>query len=344
MAGVTLIWSFLLFSGIFLVDTSAQTASTIILNEISGKQSPAQTNRKTHVPSNTTTHAPLNTTIHAPSNTTIHAPSNTTTHAPSNTTTHAPSNTTIPAPSNTTTHAPSNTTTHAPSNTTTHAPSNTTTQAPFNTTTHATTHITPTLPPKPSPPKIGNYTVKDKKGACIMAVMGLELQIDNEAKEEKDRKYFNIEPNQTNANGRCSDSKSNLLLEFPEGYINFTFVKESKTYYIEEVSVQFYVASSGRWIGTSGKLKLLPTDVGYSVKCKRTPTVKLGDKLELVLAEVKLQAFEIHNATFGKEEMCSYDRNFTAVAIAIVVIVIIVLAIVLYFIWHKRRSSGYQRI
>ncbi|XP_040285920.1 lysosome-associated membrane glycoprotein 3, partial [Bufo bufo] len=260
----------------------------------------------------------------------LHAP-NTTTHAP-NTTTHAP---------NTTTHAP-NTTTHAP-NTTTHAP-NTTTHAPNNTTTiHVTTHAIPTLPPKPSPPEIGNYTVKDGK-VCIIAHMGLELQIDNSTKKSTDRRYFNIEPKNTNANGACGDYTSKLVLQFPEGSINFTFVKESKTYYIEEVSVQFYMPSAGWWNGTSGKLKLLSTDVGYSVGCKRTPTVKLGDNLELVLAEVKLQAFEIQNGTFGKEEICSYDRNFTAVAIAVVIIVLIVIAILVYFIWHKRRSSGYQRL
>ncbi|XP_071998821.1 lysosome-associated membrane glycoprotein 3 isoform X2 [Engystomops pustulosus] len=303
MASMTCMWVFLLFSGTFLVTTSAQILS------------------------NTTTHAP-NTTTHAP-NTTTHAP-NTTTQAP-NTTTHAP---------NTTTHAP-NTTTHAP-NTTTHAP-NTTTHAP-NTTTPATTHAIPTLPPTSSPPKTGNYTVKDDKEVCIIAHMGLEIQIVKSTEKKTDKRYLNIEPKLTNASGICADPKSNLLLTFPEGFINFTFVKESKIYYIEEVSVELIVASEGQWNVSSGKLKLLSTDLGYSVKCKRTPTVKLGDHLELIMAEVKLQAFEIKNSTFGKEEMCSYDRNMTAVAIAVVVIVIIVLAIVVYFIWHKRRSTGYQRI
>ncbi|KAG9494013.1 hypothetical protein GDO78_001719 [Eleutherodactylus coqui] len=337
MAGPTLIWSLLLVSGTFLVDTSAEISSSIMLNDLSSILVSAQHNATTHAPSNAKTHAPSNATTHAPSNATTHAPSNATTHTPSNSTTHAPSNST--------THGPFNTTTHLPvTNTTTHAPFNTTTHAPHNTTSHATTHATPTLPPTSSPPEIGNYTVKDGKGPCIIAIMGLELQIDNSTKERTDRRYFNIQPKHTNANGTCGDSKSNLLLQFPEGSINFTFVKESKTYYIEEVSAQFYVASAGRWNGNSGKVKLLSSDVGYSVMCKRTPTVQLGENLELILADVKLQAFEIKNGTFSKEEMCSYDRNITAVAIAIAVIVIVVIAIILYFVWHKRRSSGYEHI
>ncbi|XP_069583343.1 lysosome-associated membrane glycoprotein 3 isoform X2 [Ranitomeya imitator] len=338
-------WHYADARGTFLVYTSAQTSSMLkVLPDSSGPVQPttkAPSNTTTHVPPNPTTHAPSNATTHAPSNTTTQAPSNTTTHAPSNTTTHAPSNTTTHAPSNTTTHAPSNTTTHAPSNTTTHAPSNTTTS---NTTSHTTTHVIPTLPPTSGPPEIGNYTVKDNKGACIIADMGLELQVDISIKGKTEKRYLNIKPKETNANGTCGASKSNLLLQFPEGFINFTFVKEEKIYYIEEVSVQLHVASEGRWNGTSGKLKLLSTDVGYSVACKRTPTVKLADNLELVLAEVKLQAFDIKDGNFGKEEMCSYDRNFTAVIIAVVVIVVIILAIVIYFIWHKRKSSGYQQI
>ncbi|XP_066457694.1 lysosome-associated membrane glycoprotein 3 isoform X2 [Eleutherodactylus coqui] len=397
MAGPTLIWSLLLVSGTFLVDTSAEISSSIMLNDLSSILVSAQHNATTHAPSNAITHAPSNATTHAPSNVTRHAPSNATTHAPSKATTHAPSNATTHAPfnatthapskatthtpsnatthapsnatthtpsnatthtpSNATTHTPSNATTHAPSNATTHAPSNSTTHGPFNTTTHlpvtnttthapfnTTTHATPTLPPTSSPPEIGNYTVKDGKGPCIIAIMGLELQIDNSTKERTDRRYFNIQPKHTNANGTCGDSKSNLLLQFPEGSINFTFIKESKTYYIEEVSAQFYVASAGRWNGNSGKVKLLSSDVGYSVMCKRTPTVQLGENLELILADVKLQAFEIKNGTFSKEEMCSYDRNITAVAIAIAVIVIVVIAIILYFVWQKRRSSGYEHI
>ncbi|XP_073434861.1 lysosome-associated membrane glycoprotein 3 [Dendrobates tinctorius] len=335
MASTTLV-CLLLFSGTFLVDTSVQTSSTMLkvwpffLVQPTAKE-----------PSNTTTSVPASTTTQEPSNTTTHAPSNTTTDAPSNTTTHALSNTTTHAPSNTTTHAPSNTTTHAPSNTTTHAPSNTTTS---NTTSHTTTHVIPTLPPTSGPPEIGNYTVKDDKGACIIADMGLELEIDISIKGKKEKRYLNIKPNETNANGTCGASKSNLLLQFPGGFINFTFVKEEKIYYIEEVSVQLYVASEGRWNGTSGKLKLLSTDVGYSVACKGTPNVKLADNLELVLTEVKLQAFDIKDGKLGKEEMCSYDRNFTAVVIAVVVIAIIILAVAVYFIWHKKKSSGYQQI
>ncbi|XP_075058298.1 lysosome-associated membrane glycoprotein 3 isoform X2 [Mixophyes fleayi] len=347
MSHLTSICSVLLISSIFLVDMYAETSPTSepigLSNFMQAITTHAPTNTTTHATSNTT-HATSNTT-HATSNTThltsntTHATSNTT-HATSNTTTHASSNTTTHAPSNTTTHAPSNTTTHAPSNTTTHAPSNTTTHAPSNTTTHTTAKPTPTLPPVPSTPERGNYTVKDDKSTCVIANMGLELVLENSTKKS----YFNVAPKQTNSSGACGDSKANLLLTFTEGSINFAFVKESKVYYIDEVSVSFYLASAGNWNGTASKLKLLSTDIGYSVKCKDTPAVKLGNNLQLVLSDVKLQAFDITNGIFGKEEMCSHDRNIIAVAISVTVIIVLIIAVVIYFIWHKRRSSGYQQI
>ncbi|XP_072264265.1 lysosome-associated membrane glycoprotein 3 isoform X2 [Pyxicephalus adspersus] len=266
------------------------------------------------------------------------APSNTT-HTPLTTTLHAPSNTTTkstPVPSTTTSHTPSNTTTKS-----TPVPSTTTSHTPSNTTTHPAPHTTPVLPTKPSPPSTGNYIVKNANETCIIANMGLELQLENSS---KGKWYFNVNPKDTYRNGTCSAFRANLFLKFPEGSINFVFVKESKMYYIDEVSVNFSWNSTERWNGTARKLKLLSTDIGYSVKCKNTPTVNLAENLQLVIADVQLQAFDLHEGVFGKETVCRYDRNVIAWAIAVVVIIVIVIAIIIYFICYKKRSSGYERI
>ncbi|KAM9316554.1 lysosome-associated membrane glycoprotein 3 [Gastrophryne carolinensis] len=268
MARLLLLWGLLLLSGVFLVDSYEGLTS----------------NTTTPAPSNNTTPAPANTTTPAPSNTTTPAPSNTTTPAPSNTTTPAPSNTTTPAPSNTTTHAPSNTTTPAPSNTTTHAPSDTT-SSPL-----------PTLPPKPSPPSTGNYSAQNGNDACILALMGLSLELDI----SKEKRYFNIDPMNTYSNGTCGETKANLVLSFHQGLINFVFAKENKMYYISEVSVIFTWEGTGHWNETVTNLNLLKTAVGYAVKCKNTPTIKLGGSVQLTMADVKLQAFEIQKKSFGK--------------------------------------------
>lgn len=243
--------------------------------------------------------------------------------------------TTAPTTSNTT-----HLTTKAPTNTTSHTTSNTTKQ-PIPTT-------TPALPTRPSPPTRGRYVVNNTNGTCIIADMGLELELDNatvmQAKESKGKQYFNVNPKMTSIQGTCGESRANLQVVFPEGFISFAFLKESKQYHIEEISVNFTWNSAEHWNGTSGTLKLLSTYNGYSVKCTRTPTVNLTGNIILSMADVKLQAFEIHDNNFGKEELCFEDRNTIAVAIGVTVIILIIIAIIIYFICHKRRSSAYQRI
>ncbi|XP_040205380.1 lysosome-associated membrane glycoprotein 3 isoform X2 [Rana temporaria] len=265
-------------------------------------------------------------------------------------TSHMSSSTTHSTP-----HVTSNTTTHSTPHTTsntTHTPSNTTSHAPTNTTTHPTTaHTTsPILPTKPSPPIRREYKVKDANNVtCIIADMGLALELDNSTTvmQDKDAKvkwYFNVNPETTTANGTCNESTATLILTFPQGSIHFVFVKDKKIYYIDDVSVNFTWNSAEHWIGTARNLKLLSTDVGYATKCKTTPTVKLASNLSLSMADVKLQAFNLTDGVFGKEEVCSYDRNMIAVAVAVTILIIIIIAIVIFFICHKRRSSGYQRI
>ncbi|KAM4694039.1 lysosome-associated membrane glycoprotein 3 isoform 2-T2 [Discoglossus pictus] len=281
----------------------------------------------------TTTQAPnttVNTTTQAP-NTTVH----TTTHAP-NTTAHV-TNTTTHAP-NTTAHV-TNTTTHAP-NTTAHV-TNTTTHGPNTTTPHMSTTVpTPTLQPKPSPPETGNYSVKSEKETCIIALMGLELELSNSTKTKQ---YFNIVPKGTKATGQCESSKANLNLTFSEGFINFLFVKDANYYHIEEITANFIQSSSVKWYGTVSKETLLTTNNGYHVKCTNTPDVHLSDNMTLVMANVDLQAFDIKDGVFGKATSCSYDRN-VCLAVGLTVVILIIIGLVAYLIYHKKKSSGYQRI
>ncbi|XP_068135411.1 lysosome-associated membrane glycoprotein 3 isoform X2 [Hyperolius riggenbachi] len=240
----------------------------------------------------------------------------------------------------TTTAPPTTNTTHTTANTI-HTTSNVTTPGTSNTTSPPPTHKTPSLPPNPSPPQSGTYKVGNEKGLCIIAEMGLELEVQNATKYKF---YFNLNPENITVNGTCGENEANLFLKFPEGFINFVFVKDSKVYFIDEVSVNFTWEGLGIYHGIAKKQNLLRTDTGYSVKCTNTPAVNLADDLQLTLAAVKLQAFDIHNGTLSKDIACSYDRNLIAVAIGVSVLAVIIVGIIVYFVCLKRKSSGYQRI
>ncbi|MEE6501320.1 hypothetical protein FKM82_004123 [Ascaphus truei] len=319
----------LLFSGILLHMGDA-TAPIIPANTTNTTTTTAST------PANTTTAHTTNTTT-----TTASTPANTTTaHTTTNTTTaHTTANTT-------TAHTTANTTTaHTTANTTTaHTTANTTTAHTTTAhTTNTTTPFIPTLPPKPSPPTTGNYSVKTGNNTCIKALMGLELELDFSA---QDQRYFNVEPNssRTAVTGTCGANKANLNLTFPEGSINFMFVKEEHSYYISEVSVRYKLSPSIIWYGNASNQKLFKTDNRYAVTCKHAPAIKLSSSMSLVMTDVKLQAFGINNNTFGKESTCSADYNVIAPAIAVTVVVVIILGLIMYAVYLKIRSSGYQRI
>ncbi|KAG8445136.1 hypothetical protein GDO86_010052 [Hymenochirus boettgeri] len=288
--------------------------------------------------------------------TAIHTRNVTTAQTTVNTTAHAANVTTAPTTINTTVHTPNVTTAYTTINTTAHTPNITTAHTTVNTTTHssnATTHTSnttattgastpaPTLPPKPSVPQTGNYTVKKGSEVCIRALMGLQLELTNSSKALG---YINVVPGQTVALGICEKSWASLDLKFTDGFIKFVFAQDNHIYYLDNVTAAYNLTSSESWNGIAKNMKLLSTDLGYCVKCKNTPNIQLGNNITLVIADLTLQAFNIKDGQFGKVTTCGYDHNNTGLIVGIIVVVLVVLGIIIYLIWHKRKSSGYQRI
>ncbi|XP_041038789.1 lysosome-associated membrane glycoprotein 3 [Carcharodon carcharias] len=323
---------------------------------------PRATNTTAHTPraTNTTAHTPraTNTTAHTPraTNTTAHTPraTNTTAHTPraTNTTAHTPraTNTTAHTPraTNTTAHTPraTNTTAHTPraTNTTAHTPRATNTTAHSTTTIHALTTTLPTLVPNFSLPETGHYIVSIKNATCIKATIGIQLIVKQKAKDL----YFNIPPAKTVTSGKCGNIASWIILKFNSGFVNFTFVKDVKQYYISEISVALDATNN---LGTSyhgivKHMKLFKTTVGYSYLCKSKQVVAFStDSLQILTVNAQLQAFDIPGGKFGKVEECFLDSRFIVpIAFGVSLFVLIMVVIIVYLACRRRRLEGYQRI
>ncbi|XP_078522172.1 lysosome-associated membrane glycoprotein 3 [Lissotriton helveticus] len=290
-------------------------------------------------PSNTTVHTTANTT-----QTTNHPTTNSTQAPTANTTAHTTANTTVPTnhttvnstvtptlPVNITTTIPANHTSTVPTNITTHTTANGT-----HTTTHVTVIPTPTYSPKPSPPVTGNYSVSVNGADCIMALMGLELEI--HAKEDS---FFNIVPNQTDYFGSCGLTSSNLNITFHGGFINFNFIKDKKNYFIDRIQAVLPNLS----VRQIANQTLMKTELGASYKCNALQRFQLDKDLTVVMVNARIQAFEIKQNNFGTESVCFQDQSSRiALAVGLTVIIIIILGIILYFIYRRKQSSGYQRL
>ncbi|XP_029471294.1 lysosome-associated membrane glycoprotein 3 isoform X2 [Rhinatrema bivittatum] len=319
-------------------------------------------NQTTYSPiSNTTTnHTTGNTTQHIHSMTTT-PPANTTSHTTGSTMQHANQTTHSPISNVTTNHTTGNTTQHTHStatpanttgNTTQHANQtthSTVTSTPIYNTTNTTILITtetvgPTLSPKPSPPPVLNYSVTllNSSTNCIQASMGLELVVQN---SDKKMNYFNIEHYGTQSTGTCGEDKSNLNIIFNTGSIKFTFEKNKDSYYISEIEALFKAPSQGIvYHGKKPNQQLFKTQLGLSFKCASKQTVTLADNFQLWTVNTQLQAFNIKDNKFGQASECSDDHNTVAVAVGVTVVIVIILTLIIYGIYLKRKSDGYQRI
>lgn len=213
------------------------------------------------------------------------------------------------------------------------------------TTPHATKVPGPTLAPQPSPPKTGIYQVLNGSRLCIKAEMGIQLIVQEKESVFSPQRYFNIDPNTTQASGNCDSRKSNLLLNFKHGSVNLTFTKEENSYYISEVEAYLTISNPEKsYKGMKSAMVMFETVVGHSFKCVSEQSIQLSPQLQLKTMNVQLQAFDFEGDHFGNVDECSSDYTIVLPVIGAIVVGLCLVGIGVYTIRLRRQSSGYQRI
>ncbi|XP_027956700.1 lysosome-associated membrane glycoprotein 3 isoform X2 [Eumetopias jubatus] len=243
-------------------------------------------------------------------------------------------------PQNSTTSHKSAQPSHAPGPTT--AAHNTT-----QTTSPGTTASGPTLAPRASSAKTGIYQVLNGSRLCIKAEMGIELTVQDTESVFSPQRYFNIDPNATQASGNCGYRKSNLLLNFQGGFVNFTFTKDENSYYINEVRAYLTVSNPEKiYQGMKSSVVMFETVVGHSFKCVSEQSIQLSTHLQLKTMNVQYQAFDFEDDHFGNADECFTDRNRreNPVAVGLSIAILLVVLLTACLVANKRPSTGYERI
>uniref|UniRef100_A0A8B9W6Y3 Lysosome-associated membrane glycoprotein 3 n=1 Tax=Bos mutus grunniens TaxID=30521 RepID=A0A8B9W6Y3_BOSMU len=260
-------------------------------------------------------------------------------------TTQLSNQTTLPATLST---SPHNITTSQKPTQPTHTPGPTT--ATYNTTqtaSPATIAPRPTLAPQPLSPKTGIYQVHNGSKLCIKAEMGIQLTVQDSVSVFSPQKYFNIDPNATQASGNCGSRKSNLLLNFRGGFVNLTFTEGEKSYYISEVEAYLTVSNPAKvYQGLKHAMMMFETVVGHSFKCVSEQSIQLSTYLQLKTMNVQLQAFDFEDDHFGNADECISDRNRREIPVAVGLSIAVLLAVLLTacLVTRKRPSRGYERM
>ncbi|XP_066097333.1 lysosome-associated membrane glycoprotein 3 [Saccopteryx bilineata] len=230
----------------------------------------------------------------------------------------------------------------------THAPG--TTAAAHNATqtaSPATSAAGPTLAPQPSSAKTGVYQVLNGSRLCIKAEMGIELALQDTESVFSPQRYFNIDPNATQASGDCGPRTSNLLLNFQGGLVNLTFTKDENSYYINEVGAYLTVSNPEKiYQGKKSAVMMFETVIGHSFKCVSEQSIQLSAHLQLKTMNVQLQAFDFEDDHFGNADECFSDKNRREIPVAVCLSIagLLVILLTACLVARKRPSRGYERM
>ncbi|KAJ7313272.1 hypothetical protein JRQ81_004556 [Phrynocephalus forsythii] len=308
-----------------------------------------------HTTTTATPHPHNHTTAPHPHTTTTATPrphNHTTAPHPHTTTTATPrphNHTTAPHPHTTTTATP-----HPHNRTTLHPHNYTTTQHANATTAPATSHPPTTTPLPTQLPFVSvmTYVVENGSVVCLRAQMALELQVryTNRAKQQL-WGMFAVQPNHTRVSGSCSDKTVILELQFPQGFLLFTFQKNEtqNKFYLSRIKAnltyQFQQATESSFRVDNASLHELEARLGHSYQCLNR-SLAVSDSFLLNVRNERIQAFELKNGDFGDADICPEQRRSSVVPIVVGVLLglLILIVVIAFLVGRRRAHAGYQTL
>ncbi|XP_055282717.1 lysosome-associated membrane glycoprotein 1 isoform X2 [Moschus berezovskii] len=217
---------------------------------------------------------------------------------------------------------------------------------------------TPTAPPQPSPtpapasPAVSRYNVSGTNGTCLLANMGLQLNVTYRTVDNKMvTREFNVNPNKTTFGGNCSatlatlelHSESLLLLVF-----QFAMNESSSRVFLQGVQLNLTLpdAKDRTFTATNSSLRALQATAGNSYKCNSEQRLQVTSTFSLNVFRVWVQAFRVDGDKFGPVEECQLDENSMLIPIAVggALAGLVLIVLIAYLIGRKRSHAGYQTI
>ncbi|MEE6470611.1 hypothetical protein FKM82_009014 [Ascaphus truei] len=211
----------------------------------------------------------------------------------------------------------------------------------------------PTVLPTPlPPPSVGQYSVTGPSGMCILAKMGLQLNISYSKKDNKDDLYvFNIDPKDTHYNGTCQNASATLSLSSNKTNLEFQFALNTSTnqFYLARVTLNTTLPSEAKDPNVqvaNGSLMYLKTTARKSYRCNAKQTLQITSNFSINTFELQVQAFDVVGDKFGSAVECQLDENGMLVPIVVGAALagLVLIVLIAYLIGRKRSHAGYQTI
>ncbi|KAF5920336.1 hypothetical protein HPG69_009586 [Diceros bicornis minor] len=214
----------------------------------------------------------------------------------------------------------------------------------------------PTVPPHPSPspesPSVYKYNVSGTNGTCLLASMGLQLNITYERKDNTTvRRVFNINPNKTHVSGSCTTQLVTLELRGEDIillFFKFGMNATSSRFFLQEIQLNMTLPDTRgpTFEAANSSLRALQATIGNSYKCNAEERLRVSDALYVNIFKVWVQAFQVEGDKFGSVEECQLDENNMLIPIAVggALAGLVLIVLIAYLIGRKRSHAGYQTI
>ncbi|XP_012665116.1 lysosome-associated membrane glycoprotein 2 isoform X2 [Otolemur garnettii] len=208
-----------------------------------------------------------------------------------------------------------------------------------------TTMPSPTTKPTPKErPETGNYLVNSTNGICLLATMGLQLNIT----QDKVASVINIKPNTTDITGSCQPQTALLRLNSSTiKYLEFVFaVKNENRFYLKEVNFSMYLVNGSVFSIANDNLSYWDAPLGSSYMCNKEQTVSVSGAFQINTFDLRVQPFNVMEGKYSTAQECSLDDDTILIPIIVGaglsgLIIVIVIA---YLIGRRKSYVGYQTL
>uniref|UniRef100_A0A8C4UEF7 Lysosome-associated membrane glycoprotein 2 n=1 Tax=Falco tinnunculus TaxID=100819 RepID=A0A8C4UEF7_FALTI len=238
-----------------------------------------------------------------------------------------------------------------PADTPTSAPTVPPTVANITTASTTTLSPAPTTAPKPvENPDTGNYSLKIGNKTCLLATVGLQLNVSHDKPV-----LINVNPKTTSADGTCGNTTAMLKLNDGNStLISFTFVVKNTSagvpkFYLKEVNVTLLNRLNGSVISSADNNNFSKWDafLGSSYMCRKEQTLEISDDIQIHTFNLWIQPFLVKANKFSTAEECfaDSDLNFLIpIAVGMALGFLIILVFISYIIGRRKSRTGYQSV
>lgn len=207
-----------------------------------------------------------------------------------------------------------------------------------------------TIPTPAGPPERGVYNVTQNNTVCLLAQMGLQLNVTYTDQNKTVQDVVNVNPDLTSSSGSCQTNTATLILTQEQTTtltLGFTLNSTSGRYHLSAVRlVVNWPDMPANFTVSNDSLNYLRSSFGHSYMCNAEQTLIVSPNFSINTFRLQVQPFGVTTTQFASAEECQIDQDQMLIPIVVGAALagLVLIVLVAYLIGRKRSHAGYQTI